>query len=85
MEAIRTVFREEQIKDEVIEQYLQHSPTVTYSKTRDRSSVAKLNKSVETVRLYNDFLDHNIIIQQHLSARASRYIVGTADKSYTTV
>jgi len=81
-EAIKLSFKEEGVEKEVIEQFLQHSPHIRYTKSKDRSSVARMNKSIESVHVFNNLLDNKNIIQTTLSVKASEYIVGDGKNNY---
>lgn len=81
-EAIKTVFQAEGIDEGVIYQFLEQSSTMTYTKTKNRTAVARMNKSIETVYIFTDLLDHQEKIQTSLSVRGSRFLVGHGDKGY---
>ncbi|WP_102344756.1 plasmid pRiA4b ORF-3 family protein [Bacillus sp. Marseille-P3661] len=80
LNAIRETFQEELISDEIIEKYIHHSKEFTYAKTKDRSSVAKLNKACETVYFYEDRLNHEFIINSAASKEVSRFLVGDSER-----
>lgn len=50
VDAIRRVFQEEGIKDEVIDSYLAQSPHVRFTKTINRSLVARMNSACSNAR-----------------------------------
>lgn len=82
-EAIRTVFQEKQVKDEVIEQYLQHSPSITFTKTKDRGLVARMSSSIKfVVRMIDDLLVDNEMIQIAIGAKVSEIPVSCGDRKY---
>ena len=76
LEAIRQVFKDENISDEVIEDYIAASPGLSYGKTKNRSMVARLNKACEMAYFYQDLLRGDRLIQSAVSRRASTYLVG---------
>ncbi len=82
IESIQVVFREERIAEEITQQFITHAPQITYTKTKDRTSVARMNKSIEPVYVFNDLLDQTTMIQTELSLRASRYLVGDGTGNY---
>lgn len=82
LEGIREAFLAEGIKEEIIEKYLLQSGEFTYTKTKDRTSVARLNKACEHVDIFQDLLDNETIFNKKLSMRVSRSIFGTGKKSY---
>jgi len=81
-QGIREMFRAEGIKEEIINQYLQQINEVKYTKTKDRTSVARLNKTCENVTWFFEDLELDSIIQQSISKSASRVLVGDGKKSY---
>jgi hypothetical protein len=81
-QAIREVFLEEGIKEEVIEQYLQQATGIAFSKTKDRTSVARMNNSCESIYFYEDLIDRDSLIQTKCSIRTNRYLVGNGKNDY---
>lgn len=81
-QGIREMFQAEGIKEEVIDQYLLQAQQVQYTKTKDRTSVARLNKTCENTLFFEDYLLQDSIIQKNLSMRVSRILVGDGKKSY---
>lgn len=82
IESIKKTFQAEGIKENVIEQYIQHAPTFTFSKTKNKTSVARMNKSLETLYIYDDLLDTEKIEQTALNIQASQYLVGNGKGKY---
>jgi hypothetical protein len=82
MDSIRETLLGECIKEEVVERFLNYSPKVIYTKTKERSLVAKMNKACDTVSFYANELNSNTIIQSVVSMRASACIVGDGKDSY---
>ncbi|WP_075983012.1 plasmid pRiA4b ORF-3 family protein [Bacillus massilinigeriensis] len=82
LSAIQATFREEDFKDEVIEQFISYAPQITYAKTKDRSLVSKLNQICDFVYYLDDFLDSQSISQPALSVRASRFMSGDGKYSH---
>ncbi|HWK24089.1 MAG TPA: plasmid pRiA4b ORF-3 family protein [Ureibacillus sp.] len=80
--AIRETFEAEGVKKEVIEQFLTQSMDFTYSKTKDRTSVARLNKACETTFYFLDYLNQESVINSELSKRVSRSLVGDGKNKY---
>lgn len=83
LQAIRETYREESIRDEVIESYLSRSQVLTFTKTRDKTLVARMNKACDNVYFSGRDLDQHSIYQVLLSKRASRLIVGRGNNDYT--
>ncbi len=76
IQAIRETLQEEHIRDEVIAHYIGHAKEVTYTKTKDRSAVAKLNWACDSVFFYQNLIQNGAIIQSDMSTRISRLRVG---------
>ena len=82
IQAIREAFLEEGIKDEIVEKYISEAKQVTVTKTKDRTSVARLNKACEAVTFYTDQLTTDTIFNSKSSKQVSRYLVGDGKKDY---
>lgn len=82
LQGIKEVFRKEGIKEELIEKYLFHSKGTTFSKTKNRTLVARLNKACENVEYFSDYLDDGAVFQSDLSTRISSLLVGDGKNSY---
>ncbi|KIL43103.1 plasmid pRiA4b ORF-3 family protein [Jeotgalibacillus campisalis] len=81
-EAIAHAYREEGIKEEVIETYLAHSKEVTFSKTKDRTTVARLNKACEYVSHFLGDFTGDSIHQRALTKKVSRVLMGHGKRDY---
>ena len=79
---IRETFLAECIKAEVIEQFINHSPEFVYTKTKDRSMVAKMNKACDNIYFYADELKNNIINQSRVNIKVSHYPVYDENGDY---
>lgn len=82
VQAIRETYQEENIKEEVIEAFLAQSKEITFTSTKDRTGVARLNKACENVYVMEGDLDQNSMYQVALSKQASRLIVGSGNNKY---
>nr|WP_106781103.1 plasmid pRiA4b ORF-3 family protein [Lysinibacillus timonensis] len=82
LKSIRNTFEQECIKDEVIELFLSSASGITYSKTKNKSLVARMNKACETVYFFEEMLDLNTIYQPAISRKVSRDLVGDGNKDY---
>ena len=80
LQSIRTSLVDECIKDEV--KFLASSGKITYTKTKNKSLVARLNKACENVYFSGDLLDNKSIIQSEISKKVSCYLVGAGKNSY---
>ena len=82
IEAIKRTLQQECIKEDIIEEFISSSREVTYTKTKDRSMVAKMNDSCKVVHFYLDLLDESSIYQPELSQRLNRYMVRDGQSEY---
>jgi len=82
IQAIRETLQEELIRDDVIEQFINHAREITYTKTKDRSAVAKLNKACDLVYSFQDLILNGAINQSAMSTRISRFLVGDGSNNY---
>jgi len=71
-EGIKAAFTSEGIRTEIIEEYLERLGDNKFSKTSNRSMVAKLNKVIEQVGWYSDELREESLIQPRFSLRMGR-------------
>lgn len=82
IDAISETFLAEGIKAEIVEQFINASPTVSYAKTKDRSMVARMNKSCDNVYFSADILEANSINQSKASMIVSAFLVGSGENEY---
>ncbi|MDT8858872.1 plasmid pRiA4b ORF-3 family protein [Alkalihalobacillus sp. MEB130] len=84
LQAIRETFHEENIKDEVAEAFLSQAKAqeFTFSTTKDRTSVARLNKACENPLIFERDLNPDSHYQAPVSKRASRFLVGNGKNDY---
>ena len=72
-EAIVQALRMEGGVETVIDRYMADAGQIEFSKTADRSMVAKLNQAVYAVSFTGDYLDESTLIQRYSSMAAGRY------------
>lgn len=77
-EAIRVALRMEGVRDEVIDKYFALSKGLSFSKTANRSMVAKLNNTVREVEFWEEFIDKDVTIQRYISPLVSKRIQSDA-------
>ncbi|MFD1927996.1 plasmid pRiA4b ORF-3 family protein [Sporosarcina siberiensis] len=82
LQAIRESFQSEGIKEEVINNYFLRVNEVTITKSKDRTSVARLNKASENASVFYDVIDEEAIFQPQLGMKLNRLFVGDGKKSY---
>ncbi|NBG87121.1 plasmid pRiA4b ORF-3 family protein [Isachenkonia alkalipeptolytica] len=75
LEGIRVALEMEGVRPEVIEEYLQEEKGIFYGKTKNRSTVAKLNSTTRNLHMSHRALEEDRIIQRNLSRLESRYPV----------
>src|SRR5690554_5176630 len=73
-EAISEALRIEGVRSEVIEDYLKKAGDISFSKTANRSMVAKMNNTIRDVEFNYKYLDENNKIQRYISLVAGRFI-----------
>lgn len=73
-EAIITALRMEGVRKEVIEAYMEKAGEITFSKTANRSMVAKMNNAVREIEFTQEYLDERIRIQRYISMINGRFI-----------
>ncbi|WP_246942833.1 plasmid pRiA4b ORF-3 family protein [Bacillus pinisoli] len=83
LQAIKETFQSEGIKDEVIEGYLSRLGQATYTTTKDRTMVARLNEACKNVTFFEEDINQNVMNQAHMNRRLSRLLVGNGKNDYT--
>lgn len=73
-EAIVVAFRMMGVREDIIENYLAAAGEVVFSKTANRSMVARMNNTVNEVGFMQENLDENTLIQRYISIAAGRFI-----------
>lgn len=81
-QAIRMVWREEGMKENVIDDYLAQAGNIQYAKTKNRTLVARLNRACQEVMFFGDKIDEEQLIQPDLSLFASSRLVGRGKEGY---
>ncbi len=82
VQAIRDTFQDEGIKDDIIKQFINHSTEITFTKTKDKSLVARMNKACDLVHSFQNFILEGSINQSALSITISRFTVSDGSKKY---
>lgn len=81
-QAIRTVFQEEGIREDVIDDYLHQAGDVMFTKTKDRRSVARLSRTGIEIEFYENLINPDSMIQSDLSFQYSRSLIGDRNNDY---
>ncbi|MHC0037628.1 plasmid pRiA4b ORF-3 family protein [Pseudoneobacillus sp. C159] len=76
LQAITETFRLEEIKDEVIEAYISQSKEISFTTTKNKSLVARLNKACDHVYFFENDINPHSIHQPAIAKKASRLMVG---------
>lgn len=82
MNSIRETLLDECIKAEIVDQFINHSPGITYAKTKDRSLVARMNKACDNVYFYGNVLNSDTINQSVVSMKSSSLMVWDGNNDY---
>lgn len=78
VEAIRKTLQAERVREDLIEKYIEKAGKVTFHKSKNRTLVARLNKSCESVGYFPDKLDPVEIFGIEAAKSASRLLAGGA-------
>ena len=73
LKAIKEILLDNGIKSEVVDKYLEQASGIVFTKTKDRYTVAKLNKACDTVQFFGNSYDTDNLIQLNLSHKSSAY------------
>jgi hypothetical protein len=82
VQSIRETFQEEGIKDEVIDAYISQAKEVSFSTTKNRTLVARLNKACENAYYFEEYINQQSIHQTAFSKHISRMLVGNGKNAY---
>ncbi|MDS0525917.1 plasmid pRiA4b ORF-3 family protein [Clostridium sp. SHJSY1] len=69
VEGIKRCLKDENIKEELIENYINDAGKVTYSKTKGPKYVSRLNKACECVTFFEELIDSEEIYQVQLTKK----------------
>ncbi len=81
-EAIITALRMEGVCEAVIDRYMTDAGNIEFSKTANRSMVAKMNRSVNDVAFKQEYLDESTMIQRYISMTAGRLLQASPTGKY---
>jgi hypothetical protein len=81
-EAIIVALRMEGICETVIDRYMAAAGEIEFSKTTNRSMIARLNRTVYEVDAMQDCLDESTLIQRYISISAGRLLQGSSSNDY---
>ncbi|MUV36964.1 hypothetical protein JNUCC1_00770 [Lentibacillus sp. JNUCC-1] len=81
-DAIRTVWFEEGVKEDVIEAYLEQAGEVFFGKTNDRKFVARMTQACKEAPFYESEMEGEDVIQIPHSLRLSWRLVGMGNSDY---
>src|SRR5699024_4042890 len=83
IKAIRQVLESENISKDVINQYILRAGKTAFTKTKDRSMVARLNNACDETWVLAPYLDMTQNVSPEVSKIISRKLVTNSDKEYT--
>ncbi|MFZ7131849.1 MAG: plasmid pRiA4b ORF-3 family protein [Eubacteriales bacterium] len=81
MNGIRACLRDEDIKDDIINKYIETAGDIIYSKTRGPKYVSRLNKACELVDTLRDLLDPNVLFQSIATRKINHDLIKIDKKS----
>jgi len=76
LSGIRDVFRNECIDEAAIDEYLGRAGEIVFARTRDRSSITRVNQAAQEVDFYSKDVIEGEIIQGVISRKISRILIG---------
>ncbi|MGD6802167.1 plasmid pRiA4b ORF-3 family protein [Rossellomorea vietnamensis] len=82
LRSIREIFKAEGVKPEIIEQFIQKSGEASFTKTKDRSLVARMNRACEDFYFMTDLIDEESIAQVGVSMKISSLLAGAGKGTY---
>lgn len=82
VKAICNTLMDECITADIVGQFINGSPTVIYAKTKDKATVARLNKACDDVHFFGRQIETSTIIQSHVSRLASNSLAGIGANEY---
>lgn len=81
-EAIRTALKMEDVRDDVIDNYMAGAGQIEFSKTASKSLVAKMNNAVNEIAFMWEYLDEKTSIQRYISIVAGRFLQKSLNGEY---
>lgn len=81
-QAMKEAFLMEGYREDLIEAYLEKAGEIGFSKTGSRALVARLNKAVEEIRFFEEYLNPETKIQPFISVITNRFIHGDKEGRY---
>lgn len=80
--AMRQTFLNDGMNSETIEQYLHKFGEILFSKTQNRTMVARLNKGCEAAEIFRDFYIEEHVVQFLVSKKVNRFTIIDCDGEY---
>lgn len=81
-EAIRKTFKNDGIKDEIIDKYLEIAEGITFTKTGGTQIVARMNSACKEVDYRGDYLDEDSLIKTRIAKSINGRYVGRGKNQY---
>lgn len=82
LNAIRETLKEECIREEIIDRFINNSQEILYSKTSSRSIISKLNNACTLLPHFENLLEGESIYKSALGVRLSRFPFKDGKKKY---
>lgn len=82
IKAIKETLKAEGIKQEFIEKFINHSKGIIYTKTKNPSAIAKMNKACEILEYHEELLEDEAICNVAMSIKANQYSMSDGKSSF---
>ncbi|MBT2214700.1 plasmid pRiA4b ORF-3 family protein [Virgibacillus dakarensis] len=82
VQAIQEVFQSEGISEEIVARYLEEAGELTFTSTKDRAAVARLNKACSYAEMFSSLMDIETGVANELSMRISHMLMSIGGKDY---
>ena len=76
IEAIQRTFAKEYINSKIVEDFIASSPKISYTTTKNRSLVARLNYACKNSKYFSELMNDDLIFQPAISRKLSHRLVG---------
>jgi hypothetical protein len=79
-EGMKKCLRDEKIREDIIEKYIQSAGELVFTKTRGRGYVARLNKACEFAGYFGDVFNPDILYQKRVSDKMNDDLITVVEK-----
>jgi hypothetical protein len=81
-EGLRETWLAEGIQDDVIDTYLSAAGEIRFTKSKDRSSVSRLNRACDYIYYLEEYFDPSALFNTRLALKVSRDMVGAGKNKF---